>query len=76
MAKAKLEIGEMTEEEVKAKAEELRKEIFHLRFRNAMRQLDNPLTIRYQRRELARMLTALSEYRHGIRRLAGGEKKK
>jgi large subunit ribosomal protein L29 len=76
MAKPEMEIGEMTPEEVAARAEELKKELFHLRFRNAMRQLDNPLTIRYRRKDLARMLTALSEYRHGIRRLAGGEKKK
>jgi large subunit ribosomal protein L29 len=76
MPKPKLEVGEMTVEEVAAQAEGVKQELFHLRFRNAMHQLDNPLLIRFRRRELARLLTALSEYRHGTRRLAGGEKKK
>ena len=73
MARPKTEISEMTPAEVEARVEEVKKELFHLRFRNAMRQLENPLVIRYRRKDLARLLTALSEYRHGIRRLAGGE---
>ncbi|HET9233596.1 MAG TPA: 50S ribosomal protein L29, partial [Candidatus Eisenbacteria bacterium] len=48
-------------------------EIFNLRFRNAMRQLDNPLRIRFLRRDVARYTTALAEHRQGIRFLATGE---
>ena len=50
-----------------------KRELFNLRFRNAMRQLDDPLTIRYTRRDLARCMSALSEHRKGIRKLAGGD---
>jgi len=40
---------------------ELREELFNLRFRNSMKQLDNPLKIREGRREMARLLTVLHE---------------
>ena len=39
---------------------ELREELFNLRFRNTMKQLDNPLKIRESRREMARLLTVLN----------------
>jgi large subunit ribosomal protein L29 len=52
---------EMTPEEIRARVAELRQELFNLRFRNSMRQLDNPLKIRAGRRELARLLTVLRE---------------
>jgi large subunit ribosomal protein L29 len=35
--------------------------MFNLRFRNSMKQLDNPLRIRESRREMARLLTVLHE---------------
>ena len=52
---------EMTPDELKARVTELREELFNLRFRNSMRQLDNPLKIRESRREMARLLTVLRE---------------
>jgi large subunit ribosomal protein L29 len=52
---------EMTLEEIQLRVAELREELFNLRFRNAMRQLDNPLKIRESRRELARLLGVLRE---------------
>jgi large subunit ribosomal protein L29 len=73
MPRPKLNVHEMTLVEVEEKVNELKKELFNLRFRNSMRQLDNPLEIRYLRRDLARLLTALSEHRQGIARLAGDE---
>jgi large subunit ribosomal protein L29 len=51
----------MTVDEIRERAAELRQEIFNLRFRNSMKQLDNPLKIRASRRELARLLTVLQE---------------
>ena len=54
-------IREMTEAEIQTRIGELREELFNLRFRNSMKQLDNPLKIREGRREMARMLTALRE---------------
>jgi large subunit ribosomal protein L29 len=52
---------EMTMDEIKQRVTELREELFNLRFRNSMRQLDNPLKIREGRREMARLLTVLRE---------------
>uniref|UniRef100_A0A832I3H8 Large ribosomal subunit protein uL29 n=1 Tax=Eiseniibacteriota bacterium TaxID=2212470 RepID=A0A832I3H8_UNCEI len=52
---------EMTVDEIQARLAELREELFNLRFRNAMKQLDNPLKIRESRREMARLLTVLEE---------------
>jgi large subunit ribosomal protein L29 len=54
-------IREMSVEEIEARLGELREEMFNLRFRNAMKQLDNPLKIREGRREMARLLTVLRE---------------
>ena len=52
---------EMTPDEIRLRLSELREELFNLRFRNSMRQLDNPLKIREGRREIARLLTVLHE---------------
>ena len=48
-------------DEIRARLQELREELFNLRFRNAMKQLDNPLKIREGRREMARLLTVQRE---------------
>ena len=48
-------------DEIKGRIGELREELFNLRFRNSMKQLDNPLKIRAGRRELARLMTVLKE---------------
>ena len=73
MPRNKVNVNDMTLIEVQDRVEEIKKELFHMRFKNAMRQLDNPLEIRYLRRDLARMQTALSEHRLGIHRLASDE---
>jgi large subunit ribosomal protein L29 len=54
-------IRDMTVDEIQTRIAELREEMFNLRFRNSMKQLDNPLMIRVSRRELARLATVLSE---------------
>jgi large subunit ribosomal protein L29 len=48
-------------DELRGRIAELREEMFNLRFRNSMKQLDNPLRIRESRREMARLLTVLHE---------------
>jgi large subunit ribosomal protein L29 len=63
-------LRELTEEELRQKVKSLYEEIFNLRFRNSVKQLDNPLKIREARRDLARMETLLAEHHKGIRRLA------
>ena len=64
-------IRDMTEEEIVTRVRELHEEIFNLRFRNAMRQLQNPVLIRERKRDIARLKTILVEHRTGIRKLAG-----
>ena len=64
-------IRDMTEDEIRTKIREITEEIFNLRFRNAMRQLQNPLSIREKRRDIARLQTQLTERRKGIRASAG-----
>jgi large subunit ribosomal protein L29 len=64
-------IRDLTEAEIEQKIRELHEELFNLRFRNSMRQLQNPLLIREKRREVSRLHTILTEHRTGIRKLAG-----
>jgi len=71
MPRPKFAIHDMTVEEVETRITEMKLELFNLRFRNSMRQLDDPLTIRFLKRDVARFETALSEHRKGIRRLPG-----
>jgi large subunit ribosomal protein L29 len=52
---------DMTADEIRTRVTELREELFNLRFRNSMKQLDNPLKIREARREMARLITVLSQ---------------
>jgi len=52
---------DMTADEIRTRVAELREDLFNLRFRNTMKQLDNPLKIRESRREMARLLTVLKE---------------
>jgi large subunit ribosomal protein L29 len=64
------QIREMTLPEINAKLTELQEELFNLRFRNAMKQLDDPLRIRIIKREVARLKTVLREQKLGIRNIA------
>jgi large subunit ribosomal protein L29 len=52
---------DLSVDEIKTRVTELREEMFNLRFRNTMKQLDNPLKIREGRREIARLVTILRE---------------
>jgi large subunit ribosomal protein L29 len=52
---------DQTVDEMRQRVADLREELFNLRFRNSMKQLDNPLKIREGRREMARLLTVLRE---------------
>ena len=52
---------DMSPDELQARVAELREELFNLRFRNSLKQLDNALKIRESRREMARLLTVLNE---------------
>ncbi|MBW6516815.1 MAG: 50S ribosomal protein L29 [Candidatus Cloacimonetes bacterium] len=55
------EIRELTDDELKQKVEDLREELFNLRFQNARNPLENPLKMRFIRKDIARILTLLTE---------------
>jgi large subunit ribosomal protein L29 len=54
-------IREMTDEQIHERIGELREELFRLRFRGRMMQLENPQLPKQVRREIARMKTILRE---------------
>lgn len=53
------QLRELTEEQLKAHEDELREELFNLRFQHATRQLENTARIPQVKREIARVLTVL-----------------
>jgi large subunit ribosomal protein L29 len=55
------EIRELSVEEVKARIAELELERFNLRFRAATQPLDDPLRLRWIRKDIARLKTILRE---------------
>ena len=55
------ELRNMTTAELEAKLKELKDELFRLRFQNAIRQLDNPQRMVEVKRNIARVMTILSE---------------
>jgi large subunit ribosomal protein L29 len=56
---------EMTVEELKAKEQELRKELLHLRVQKATGDIQNPNRISQVKRDIARILTIITEKQKG-----------
>ncbi len=65
------EIRQLGEDEIKARLGELKEEYFRLSFRNAVHNVDNPLQLRFLRRDIARCRTILREKESGTRAVAG-----
>ncbi len=59
------ELRELSDEELRSREQELREELFNLRFQHATRQLDNTARIPEVKREIARVLTVLGERQPG-----------
>jgi large subunit ribosomal protein L29 len=55
------DIREMTDQEIVERMGELREELFRLRFRGKLMELENPQLPKQVRREIARMKTILRE---------------
>jgi large subunit ribosomal protein L29 len=55
------ELNKMSADELTAKLNELKEELFTLRFQHAINQLDNPQKIVEVKRNIARVMTVLSE---------------
>ena len=59
------DLKQKTEDELKAELVNLKKEQFNLRFQKSSGQLENSAKILQVRRDIARVLTAISEQKRG-----------
>ena len=55
------DLRKMTAEELNAQLKELKEELFNLRFQHAINQLDNPQKMVEVKKNIARVMTILSE---------------
>ncbi len=55
------ELRNMTTAELETKLQELKKELFNLRFQHAVNQLENPHQIAEVKHDIARVMTVLNE---------------
>jgi len=62
-------LRDMTRDELLQKMHELKEEVFNLRMRQTLKELDNPLRLRTIRRDVARIETILTEDGIGIRKI-------
>lgn len=60
------EIRQLSSEELNKKVDELKNELFNLRFRLATGQLDNPSSIKSVKRDIAKVKTILRERELGM----------
>ncbi len=51
------EVRALSDKELAEKLDELKTELFNLRFQHAINQLDNPIRIKEVKRDIARVLT-------------------
>ncbi len=63
-------IRDLTRDEVLAKKNEIEEELFNLKLKKKTKQAQNPVRMRYLRRDLARILTLLREEQLGKSHLA------
>jgi large subunit ribosomal protein L29 len=68
MAKAKVNLRDLSDGELEQRARELGEELFNLRFQASMSMAKNPARIGQARRDIARIKTILRERELGIRR--------
>jgi len=55
------ELRETTIEELRKKEQDLRKELFNLRFQQATGEIENPMRIRAIKKDIAKILTIITE---------------
>lgn len=56
------ELRELSQAELEQKLQELKAELFNLRFQHTVNQLDNPLRLKAVRKDIARVKTLIGEY--------------
>ena len=67
------EFREKTVDELNNELTSLKEELFHLRFQNAINQLENPMRIKAVKKDIARVKTILREYEIQDQRSQGTE---
>ncbi len=60
------EIRVLSDQDLDKKLDDLKEELFNLRFRSAVGQLENPMRIRTVRKAIARIKTVMRERELGI----------
>jgi large subunit ribosomal protein L29 len=55
------ELRDLSNDELQTKSADLKKELFNLRFQQAMGQIENPMRLRTLRRDIAKTKTVLKE---------------
>ncbi len=55
------EIRDMSIDEAKTKCADLEKELFNFKIQHSTGQLDNPVKLRYMKRDIARIKTIIAE---------------
>jgi large subunit ribosomal protein L29 len=60
------ELRELSSEEIASRVDQLKSELFNLRFQLATGQLENPMRIRQVRKDIARAKTILMQRELGI----------
>ena len=60
------EIRDLSGQEIMDKIQDLKEELFNLRFQNAMNQLDNPMRIAAVKKDIAKLKTVLKEQELGL----------
>ena len=55
------ELRKLSQAELDAKLLELKKELFNLRFQQAINQLDNPMRMKAVKRDIAKISTVIKE---------------
>ena len=60
------EIRQLPLEELKIRLKDAEEELVNLRFQLALHQLENPLKVRYLRKDIARLKTIIREFELGV----------
>jgi large subunit ribosomal protein L29 len=58
-------LRDLTADELARKEQDMRKELFNLRFQQATGEIENPMRIRALKKDIARILTVLTEKNKG-----------
>ena len=54
------EIKDLTVDELRKRSTQIKEEMFEMKMKHSLGQVSNPIQIRFKRRDLARVLTALN----------------